>query len=91
MKVADLLREGKENAVPLAALVNALGIDGRTVRLMIRRERLSGTPILSDTTAGYFLPSSEEEKMQFVASMQHRAGEIQEVADAVEVIDWKTP
>ena len=40
-KVSDLLNRGRENAVPLRHLKKLLGVDGRTVRLMIERERRS--------------------------------------------------
>jgi hypothetical protein len=58
--------------------------DGRTIRLMIQRERLEGIPICADNLTGYFLPSTEDEKTACVRSMRHRAGEIMRTAQAIE-------
>lgn len=84
MKIADLLRYGQANAVPLRDLAGITGLDGRTVRAMISAERRAGAAILSDNATGYYLPANEEEKARFVRSMRHRAQEILSAADAVE-------
>ena len=83
-KVSDLLNRGRENAVPLRHLKKLLEVDGRTARLMIERERLTGTPICADNLTGYYLPASEEEKSACVRSMRHRAAEIIKTALAIE-------
>lgn len=54
-KVADLLSHGRENAIPRRELEKLTGLDGRTVRLMIERERREGSPILADNATGYYL------------------------------------
>lgn len=84
--IADFLSHGQQNAVPLKQLKELLHQDGRTVRLMIRAERLSGTPILesSKATGGYYLPSTPDERARCVQSMRHRTAEIVRVADAIE-------
>ena len=84
LHIADLLSHGQENAIPLRELKNLLHLDGRTVRLMIRAERLSGTPILSDNRTGYFLPGNDHERARCVRSMRRRAAEIVRAADAIE-------
>lgn len=84
MKIADLLRYGQANAVPLRDLAGITGLDGRVVRAMIAAERRAGAAILSDNQTGYYLPANEEEKARFVRSMRHRAQEILNAADAVE-------
>lgn len=84
LKIYQLLSTGRENAVPLKHLASITGLDGRTVRLMIATERLSGIPICSDNATGYFLPANGDERDAFVRSMRHRAGEIERVADALE-------
>ena len=84
MKIADLLRYGQDNAVPLRDLAGITGLDGRVVRAMIAAERRAGAAILSDNQTGYYLPANEEEKARFVRSMRHRAKEILCAADAVE-------
>lgn len=83
-KVSDFLSYGRENAVPLRHLKKMMETDGRTVRLMIQQERLSGMPICADNLTGYYLPATEEEKSACVRSMRHRAGEIMRTARAIE-------
>ena len=83
-KVSDLLNRGRENAVPLRHLKKLLEVDGRTARLMIERERRSGTPICADCSTGYYLPATEEEKAACVRSMLHRSEEIRRTARAIE-------
>ncbi|MDU3680961.1 MAG: hypothetical protein E7G07_13145 [Flavonifractor plautii] len=83
-KVADLLSHGRENAIPRRELEKLTGLDGRTVRLMIERERREGRPILADNATGYYLPATEHERAACVRSMRHRAGEILRTAQAIE-------
>ena len=83
-KVSELLNRGRENAVPLRHLKKLMETDGRTVRLMIQQERLSGMPICADNLTGYYLPATEEERTACVRSMRHRAREIMKTARAIE-------
>lgn len=80
-KVADLLSHGRENAIPCRELEKLTGLDGRTVRLMIERERREGRPILADNA----IPATEHERAARVYSMRHRAVEILETAKAIEI------
>lgn len=82
--IADLLLPGRENAIPRRELEKLTGLDGRTVRLMIERERREGSPILADNATGYYLPATEYERAACVRSMRHRAGEIMKSAQAIE-------
>lgn len=82
--IADFLNPGQQNAVPLKHLKDLLHLDGRKIRLMIRAERLAGTPILADNQTGYYLPGSDHERAQCVRSMRRRAAEIARAADAIE-------
>lgn len=84
MRIADLLSCGQENAIPRRDLEALTGLDGRTIRLMIERERRGGVPICADNTNGYYLPSSEAEKTACARSMKHRAEEIRKTAEAIE-------
>lgn len=84
IKVSDLLSRGRENAVPLRHLQNLLNADGRTIRLMIERERHDGVPICADNQTGYYLPGNTQEQIACVRSMRHRAGEIMKTARAIE-------
>lgn len=83
-KIADLLLPGRENAIPRRDLEAITGLDGRTIRLMIERERRRGTLILSDNHHGYFLADDPAEAQRFARSMRHRAGEILRTAEAIE-------
>lgn len=83
-KVADLLSHGRENAIPRRELEKLTGLDGRTVRLMIERERREWRPILADNATGYYLPATEYEKASCVRSMRHRADEIRKTAEAID-------
>ena len=83
-KVSDFLSHGRENAVPLRHLKKVMEADGRTVRLMIQQERLSGMPICADNLTGYYLPATEGEKTTCVRSLRHRAEEIMKTARAIE-------
>ena len=67
-KVADLLSHGRENAIPRRELERLTGLDGRTVRLMIERERREGRPIVADNA----IPATEHER---AACVRHRAAE----------------
>lgn len=83
-RVSDHLLPGQQNAVPLKRLKELLDLDGRTIRLMIRSERLHGTPILADCVNGYYLPGNDYERVRCVRSMRKRAAEIVRAADAIE-------
>lgn len=85
-RVSDYLLPGQQNAVPLKRLKELLDLDGRTIRLMIRSERLQGTPILesSAATGGYYLPGNDHERDRCVQRLRNRAAEIVRVADAIE-------
>lgn len=84
MQIADLLSHGQENAVPLSHIKSMTGMKGRNIRRMIAAERLSGIPILSDCSTGYYLAENAGEKERFVRSMRHRAREIERAAEAIE-------
>lgn len=86
VKVADFLSKGEAHAIPLRHLRELLHLPARTIRLMIRAERLAGTPILesSKATGGYYLPGNDHERARCVRSMRRRAAEIVRAADAIE-------
>lgn len=83
LHIADYLSRGRESALTSRELERLTNLDGRSVRLLIERERREGVPILSGHN-GYFLPGSEAEKAACVRSLRHRAGEIFATARAVE-------
>ena len=84
MRIGDLLGQGKAEAMPLRHLVVLTGLDGRTIRRMIERERRQGVPILSNNSSGYYLPGGDAEIAVCVSSLRRRAGEILRTARAIE-------
>jgi len=84
IQISGFLLHGAENGVTLCRLKQLTGLPGRYIRRRIQEERLSGIPILSDNTSGYFLPENDQERRRFVQSMRGRANEIEAVAAAVE-------
>ena len=85
--IADLLGVGRENAITRRDLERLTGLDGRSVRLLIERERRAGTPILADNASGYYLPASDYERTECVRSLRHRAREIMTTARALELAE----
>ena len=83
-RVSDLLHPGAENAIPRRELMTLTGLSDRELRLMIQKERLSGTPICANNKTGYYLPGSDQERAECVKSMRHRSAEIARTADAIE-------
>jgi hypothetical protein len=87
-RVAQFLLCGQTNAIPMRDLERLLGMPARLIRMEIAAERMRGVPILSSSTpgySGYFLAETDEERLHFVRSMQHRANEILKAAGAIEV------
>ena len=81
--ISDFLSRGETNAIPLRHLLH---LPARTIRSMIRQERLHGVPILESSKAdgGYYLPGNDHERARCVQSLRQRAAEIVKVADAIE-------
>lgn len=75
--------------MPLKHLKGLLHLDGRKIRLMIRAERLAGTPILEDSKTGYFLAKNTDERDLCAKRLRHRAAQIMKVADAIAAADVK--
>lgn len=83
-KVSDLLGYGPDRGLTLSDLRRLTGLDPRTIRLMIRDERMAGALIISDNRSGYYLADDAAEVKHFVRSMRCRVKEIEAVAAAVE-------
>lgn len=86
-KIADFLLPGQQNAVPLKRLKELLDLDGRVVRLAIRKERLAGAPICEDSRAGYYLAKNTDERDLCARRLRHRAAQIVAVANAIAAAD----
>lgn len=86
VKIADFLSRGETNALPLRHLKELLHLPARTVRLMIRAERINGAPILESSKAdgGYYLPGDDHERARCVQRLRRRAAQIVAVANAIE-------
>lgn len=82
--VFELLSVGSEQGVTLRQLVALTGLDERSVRLQIQRERKAGKLILSNCKDGYYLPEHPEDVQRFVRSMSRRAAEISAIARTAE-------
>lgn len=87
VKISDFLSTGEQNALPMRHLRELVHLPARTVRLMIRAERMAGTPILENSRTGYYLPSSTGERDLCAKRLRHRAAQIVKVADAIEGAD----
>lgn len=87
LKISSLLSHGAENGVTLRHLEKLTDLDGRTLRLMIRQERLGGVPICENSRSGYYMPSSTDERDTCAKRLRHRAAQIVAVADAISAAD----
>lgn len=75
--VFEILRIGKENAIPSEYLRQILKFKSvRELQKQIQAERLQGKVILSSSQppGGYFLPSCRGEAKEFIATLENRAG-----------------
>lgn len=75
MVVADILPEGKENAMSAEALCSRLGLETvRELQKEIARERAAGAVILStcQEDGGYFLPGNVREVKEFIKTLENR-------------------
>lgn len=82
--IFELLQTGAEDGMTLRQIVALTGLDERSVRLQIQRERKAGRLILSDNRNGYFLPESPADVQRFARSMSRRAAEIAGIARTAE-------
>lgn len=57
---------GKENAVLLKNLAMILGVSPRETKRRVQRLRDDGCVILSSSSGGYFIPSSDEDGLRDV-------------------------
>lgn len=83
-KIADYLGHSRESAITGRELCALTGLDHRTIRVQIERERRSGALIVADCQHGYWVTSDPAEAQRFAHSMRRRAGEILRTARAIE-------
>lgn len=73
MELIDFIPYGRSNAVSMKTLAERLGVDPRTLRLLIQREREQGAPICSDWEyGGYFIPANEYEARVYYRQQRSR-------------------
>ncbi|MCI9008620.1 MAG: hypothetical protein HFI13_10985 [Lachnospiraceae bacterium] len=75
--VFEVLRTGKENAIPSGYLRQILKFKSvRELQKQIQAERLQGKVILSSSQApgGYYLPACKSEAKEFIITLENRAG-----------------
>lgn len=79
VSLRDLIPTGSENAISTADLMSKAGfVDKRTLRMNIRRLRISGEVILSTTKnkGGYYRPKNKGELRKFIRQEENRAKSI---------------
>lgn len=64
--IADLIPQGKENAILLNDLGRVTGLNTRTIKSMVQELRDSGEVILSSAAGGYFYPTEDEHGLKDV-------------------------
>lgn len=61
MQITDILRVGKENALPAEYLMDTFKISRRKLYAEIAKERREGALILPDNNGGYYIPDEDTE------------------------------
>lgn len=89
-EITGLIHNGEENAVTARDLAAITGLSVREITAQIARERQAGAVILS-SCKGYFLPSSEDEILHFIRTMDSRAKQIFLAARSAKAMLAKVP
>ena len=78
MLVTQLLKTGKDNAIPGWELCQILDVTQRVLGKMIENERRAGSPICANSGApwGFYLAANRSEMEDYCASLRKRASEI---------------
>ncbi len=71
-EIINALPIGADNAVSMASLAAALGINERTLRENVRSARFEGAEIVGDKR-GYYRPATPEERNRFYEMFRKRA------------------
>lgn len=70
--VTEFISTGEENAISLAELCRITGMENRTLRAAIEKERQNGAVICSSVN-GYFFPETRSELQKYVHREQARS------------------
>ncbi len=86
MKVLDILRYGRENAIPSKTLAKSMGFQSvRELQKQIERERAAGAVILSDPCGGgYYLSADPAELRRFTRTLHARANNTLRAAESAQ-------
>ena len=78
ISIYDLLKYGKKNRMTTLELLEITGTDERTLRGMVRRERIAGKLIAAtkEHGGGYYIPDGPEEIQEFLDTMGKEARSI---------------
>lgn len=74
--IVEILKKGKQNAVPSKVLAKKVGCGSvRDLRAIVAQERQQGAVILSTSRngGGYYLPADAEEVREFIRTLDARA------------------
>lgn len=84
--VAGVLNVGRQQPITARELAAFFETDQRTVTQEIERERAAGAPILascSEGCSGYYLPSCEDDRREYLRRLDSRLESIQSNRDAI--------
>ena len=84
--IAAILSRGRAGALTTRELARITGRQPREITRAICFERRNGTPILSDTAAGFWIAEDAAELKRCTKALHRRAGEIHATARALESI-----
>lgn len=73
MKITDILKVGKDNALSAEYLMNTLKISRRELYKEVARERREGALILPDYNGGYYIPDEDAEGAEIAAYSRRMA------------------
>ncbi len=73
MKLIEFIPYGRANAISMRTLSKRRGVDPRTLRLLIQREREQGAPICSNwEQGGYFMSANKNEARIYYRQQRSR-------------------
>lgn len=72
MDITKYIPEGKENAVHLQELANAMQMQPQTIKQIVQYERRNGVVICSDKN-GYWIPVNDAETKAFIETMRKQS------------------
>lgn len=73
--IAHTLNRGRSSPITARQLAELLDVDQRAITQEIERERAAGAPILaacSEGCSGYYLPSCDEERSEYLRRLDSR-------------------